>query len=95
MSKRAVSFSYALVRDFICGNKKIEKFHVTNSVPDNAVLIEMVPHPESGSISLIFESNSWEGEPMDIYINAPKSGKVMCHPYCVHRFLKSELSENG
>lgn len=93
VTKRAVTFSYALVRDFISGNSRIEHFEVTNGIPKDAVLVEMFPHPESGGISLIFESESWQGETMEVWVIAPKSGKVWEHPYCVQRFIQSELSD--
>ena len=87
MSKRAVTFSYEMIKEIITKGYMIELVECLEGIPGDAVLIEMFPDLLQVCVVLVFDSKHWEGEPTGYTRDCPINGTVPCQDVKHKKFV--------
>lgn len=87
MSKRAVTISYEMLKEFLVKGNMFELVECIEGIPEDAICIELFPDPIKPWIIMVLDSVNWEGEPNSWTSNCPISGTVPCQDVKYKRFI--------
>lgn len=79
MSKRAVTISYEMLKEFLVKDYMIELIECLEGIPEDSVCIAMFPGSIDATVTMVFESDNWDNEPSEHTVYHHSVGTVHCH----------------